>query len=76
MKHYETIGGQVTRGETYAKLCDMLRDAEECCYILGHLHNTEDGSKDALIATGWRGVGQLLEKVRAQIGHLAAGRLN
>jgi len=72
MKKYETVAGYVTRAETYSKLMDHLREAEECCYVISHLHNTEDSPIDNLLATGWRGIGQLLEKVRAQIVALAA----
>lgn len=75
MKKYETIGGQVTRGETFAKLLDHLREAEECCYVISHLHNTEDANNDRLLATGWRGVGQMLELVRSRVTKMAAGKL-
>ena len=75
MRKYETVGGVVTRGETIAKLTDLLREAEECCYVVSHLHRAEDGHKDELLATGWRGIGQLLERTRAQIIELEKGRL-
>ena len=75
MKHYETVGGQVTRGETFAKLIDHIREAEELCYVLSHLQNTEDGHKDKLLATGWRGIGQLLERMRSQCTKMAVNKL-
>lgn len=75
MKHYETIGGQVTRGETLAKLTDLLREAEDCCYVIAHLQSTEDGHKDALLTTGWKGIGQMLALVRKQVIKLGQGRL-
>ena len=75
MKKYETVGGTITRGETYAKLMDHLREAEECCYVISHLHNTEDSAMDRTLAHGWRGIGQLLEQTRNKIMYFAARRM-
>ena len=75
MRKYETVGGTVTRSETYSKLMDLLREAEECCYVISHLHNTEDSAMDRTLAHGWRGVGQLLEQVRAKIIDFAARKM-
>ena len=74
-RHYETIAGVVTRGETFAKLTDHLREAEECCYIIAHLHATEDGHSDPVHATGWRAAGQMLAQVRAKVTIFAQKRL-
>ena len=75
MKKYETIGGQVTRSETYSKLMDLLREAEECCYVISHLHNTEDSAIDRTLAHGWRGIGQLLAEIRGKIVTLASRKM-
>lgn len=75
MKKYETVGGTVTFGETYTKLLDLLREAEDCCYILAHLRNTEGGARSQLLATGWRGCGQLMARLRTQITKMAMNKL-
>lgn len=75
MKHYETIGGQVTRGETFAKLTELLREAEECCYVLAHLQATEDGYKDKFLVHGWRGIGQMQAMIRAKVVELGKGSI-
>ena len=75
MKKYERIAGIVTHGETFAKLNETLIEAEELCAVLGHLHQTEDTPKDRLLATGWRGISQLLYRMRAQVIKLAQGKL-
>lgn len=76
MKKYETVAGYVTRAESYSKLMELLREAEDTCYVISHLHNTEDSKRGALLATGWRAVGQLLAKTRATIIEFAKGKLN
>jgi len=68
---YETIGGQVTRGETYAKLMDHLREAQECCYVLSHLHRTESGDKDAILAGMWMAVGEAFRIHQMKITEMA-----
>ena len=75
MKHYETVGGQVTRGETLAKLNETLIEAEELAALLSHLHNTENNDADKLMAKGWLGVSGLMRKVRFQVIELAKGKL-
>jgi hypothetical protein len=30
---YETLGGQVTRGETFAKMMDHLRERQDLCGV-------------------------------------------
>ena len=75
MSKYETSAGYVTRADAFAKLCHLLKEAEDQCYIISHLTNTEDNKKDELMATGWRGIGQLLDRVHAQILKLGQGRM-
>ena len=72
---YSTIGGHITRGETYAKLTDHLREAQDCCDMMGHLHNTEGNDMDKTLAKGWLGMSQLLREVTNKITQLAANKL-
>lgn len=68
---YSTIGGQVTRGECYAKMIHHLREAQECAAMLGHLHNTEDSQTDRLFAKGWLGVSELIARMIHQVTEFA-----
>jgi len=72
---YETIGGQVTRGETYAKLMDHLREAQECACVLSHLHNTEGNDMDKLLAKGWLGVAEMFRVTQLKITQMAMKRM-
>jgi hypothetical protein len=73
---FETEGGTVSRGITYSKLLDHLREAEDCAYTLAHLHNTEGNDKDKLLANAWLLVGELFKQHRAKITQLAMGKLH
>ena len=67
---YETKGGQADEAMTYSRLCEHLRLAAECAYVLGHLRKAND---DEVIGSGFLGIGQLLEKVVGQVTKLATG---
>lgn len=71
MKHYETLGGHVTRGETYSKLIALLEEAQDCAAVLSHLHNTEDGQREKIKALGWLTVSEGLKQMRMNIIALA-----
>ena len=75
MKHYETTAGYVTRADAYSKLMELLREAEDTCYVISHLHRTEDSKREELMATGWRAVGQMLAKTRNTVIEFAKGKL-
>jgi hypothetical protein len=75
MKKYETIRGQVTRGETFAKLNECLIECQELAAVMAHLHNTEDGRKDRLVAQGWLGIAELLKRMQTQVIKLAMSKL-
>jgi len=75
MKKYERVAGVVTKGETFAKLNETMIEVEELCSVMGHLLATEDGHNDKLLATGWRGIAELMHRARAQMVKLASGRL-
>ena len=70
-----TIGGQVTRGQVYAKLTDHLREAADCMAIMAHLHNTEGNDMDKVLAKGWLGVQELISRQCTQITKLAMSKL-
>lgn len=76
MKKYERTAGAVTREETYRKLCEELIEVEELCAVMAHLHAAEsDTAKAQLLATGWRGMSQMIHLIRDQVSKLAAGKL-
>ena len=68
--NYETSGGQASESVTYSRLCEHLRLAAECCYVLGHLRRAND---DEVIGSGFLGIGQLLERMVKQVTKLAMG---
>lgn len=73
--NFSTIGGQVTRGETYMKLLDHLREAQDCCATLSHLHNTEDNDMDKLLARGWLGVAEMMRMMQHKVTEMAQNKL-
>lgn len=75
MSKYETSAGYVTRADAFAKLQHHLKEAEDQCYVISHLLRTETSHTDELLATGWRAVGQLLDRVSAKILKLGQGKL-
>lgn len=70
-----TVGGTVTRHETYAKILHHLGEIQSLCAVMAHLHNTEDNSVDHLLAKGWLGMSELFRKIQFQITALAQRRL-
>ena len=74
MSKYSTIGGQVTRGETFAKLIHHINEAADQAATLSHLHNTETSQMDALSDKGWLGIHELLLRMRHQITELAKNK--
>jgi len=61
-----------TKGETYAKLIERLRYAQEDSAMLAHL--TRDDDK--LTARGWLAVSELIKRLQHQIGQLATKGLH
>jgi hypothetical protein len=74
--HYETQAGLPTRGLTFAKLTEHLREAEECCAMMAHLVKAEGTIADEALGNGWILISQNLEKVRKVVTQMAMGRLN
>lgn len=68
---YETKGGSVSEGDTFAQLTEYLRLAEEACYTIGHLSKAND---DPIRGDGFLRMGQVLAKAREQLVTLATSR--
>lgn len=75
MAKYETIGGHVTRGETFSKILDLIDQLRDQCAVMSHLHNTEDNDMDKLLAKGWLGVAELFRMVRFKVIELASRKM-
>jgi hypothetical protein len=73
---FETEGGVVTKGMTYAKLMDHLREVQDCCYTLAHLHRTEDSDKDAVLAGMWMAAGEAFRVHGEKITKMAMKRMS
>lgn len=76
-KKYERVAGRMTRDETYSKLNECLIECEELAAMMAHLHAAEDdvSPRAQLLATGWRGISQMMHLVRDQVIKLATGKL-
>ena len=74
MSKYSTIGGQVTRGEAFAKLLHHLNEAADQAAVISHLHNTEGSQMENLMAKGWLGVHEMLIMIRAKITEMAKNK--
>lgn len=64
-----------TQGETFAKLLDHLRSAQDDAAMLAHLTRAQDTSKDRAIADGWISVEELLKRIVHQVTKIAQGHL-
>ena len=66
-----------TRGETFSKLLEHIRLAEEQAAMMAHLTRAESGGiKDNAIANGWLSVSELFRRMAIKVTELAQGRLN
>lgn len=74
MSKYSTIGGQVTRGEAFAKLLHHLNEAADQAAVISHLHNTEGSQMEMLMAKGWLGVHEMLLLIRNKITEMAKNK--
>lgn len=64
-----------TVGETYAKLMEHLRLAQEDAAMLAHLRSAEDDDKGRIIGHGWLTVSEALKLMQHNVIKLAQGRL-
>lgn len=71
MAKYETRGGDVSEGDTFAKMLEHLREAQECAYTIGHLRKAND---DNLTGQGWIAVGEMLKFTIHNVTQLAMNR--
>jgi hypothetical protein len=64
-----------TQGETFAKLLEHIRLAEEGAAMMAHLTRTEGAAKDTALANGWLQISDLFHRVAIKVTELAQGRL-
>lgn len=75
MSKYETSAGYVTQSDAYAKFMHHIREAQDQALVVSHLLNAHATKKDELLATGWRGIAELMDHIHAQVLKLAQGKL-
>jgi hypothetical protein len=75
MSKYETLGGYVTKSEAFSKFMHHIREAQDQALVISHLLRTEDTKKDELLATGWRGIAELMDRIHAQVLKLGQGKM-
>ena len=75
MSKYETLAGQVTRGETFAKILHLTDELLDQLAVMSHLHNTEGNAKDHALAEGWRAMHHAFQLIRRQMTELAKGSI-
>jgi hypothetical protein len=64
-----------THGETYAKLIEHLRLAQEDAAMLAHIRRAEGDTKGRIIADGWLTVSEGLKLFQRKVMQMAQGRL-
>lgn len=72
---YPTSGGHLTRGEVFTKILYHIDELRDLCCMMSHLHKTEGGQMDLLLAKGWLGVNEMLAMFRRQVTEMAKGKL-
>jgi hypothetical protein len=55
---YETRAGHVSEADTFAKMIEYLRMAQECAYTIGHLRKAND---EEVTGQGFIAVGEMLK---------------
>lgn len=76
MSKYETTGGYVTRGDTFAKILDLTDQLLDQTAVMAHLHRTEDSAKDRFLAQGWLGMHHAFKIIRTKLIELSKGAMN
>lgn len=71
MSKYETLAGKVSLADTYNKLYDLLRQAQDQAAMLGHLYKAQD---EELRGQGFLAVSELLGRMAHQTNRLAQGK--
>lgn len=72
MQTYETKGGELSAGDTYAKIIEYITLLEEQCYILGHYYKAQD---DWHKGQGFLAVGEMMKMFQIHVTDLATGKL-
>lgn len=72
---YQTIGGQVTAGETFVKVIDLLDQLMDQLAMMAHVTRAQGSKKDAALADGWLALVEMFKRVRFQVTKLAEGRM-
>lgn len=65
---YETQAGVVSEADTFSKLLEYLRLAEESCYVIGHLRKAND---QELVGQGFLAIGEMLKMTGINVTNLA-----
>ena len=60
-----------TKGEIFYKLIEHLRLAQEDAAMLAHLNNADGDKMGGVIAKGWLGISELIEKMVYHVTQLA-----
>jgi hypothetical protein len=76
MPSYETSAGVPTRGLTYAKMLDHLREAETCASLMAHLTKAEGTIADEALANGWLAIADRLRIMCHVVTTMAQSRMN
>lgn len=69
--------GVPTQGETFAKLLEHLRYAQEDAAMMAHLIQAQDtgNQMDKLLARGWLGIEEMLKMTVHNVTKMAMGKL-
>ena len=73
MSKYETRNGLPTEGETYQKLIELLREAQEQSAMLSHLRGLNNG---VAAARGWLVISEQLKAMQRAVIAVAVGKLS
>lgn len=77
MKYSEiTSAGLPTRGLTYSKLLENLRESQELCAVMSHLVGLEGTIADRALSNGWLLIAEQLRRMERVITDMAQSKLN
>lgn len=60
-----------TRGETYSRLLEHLRKAQEESAMMGHLLSAEGAKEDKVLGNAWITISELLKQMQHNVTQLA-----
>ena len=72
MSRYPTTAGQLSESDTYAKLSEHLRLAQEDAAMLSHITGL---SNRPAVSNGWLLISEQLKRFNHVVTNLAAGKL-